>query len=119
MGAISLLATKYLVTAALVVLISEVAKHFSKLGALIAALPTVTILVLVWLYIEGQPHQRLAEHVWYTFWYVLPTLPMFLLFPALLHRFGFWSALGFCALITFACFGLLAFLGRSFGLELI
>lgn len=119
MGSFSFLATKYLITAALIVIISEVAKHFSKLGALIAALPTVTILVLIWLYVEDQSHQRIADHAWYTFWYVLPTLPMFLLFPELLQRFGFWGALGLCAVLTVICFGILAFLGKSFGLELI
>lgn len=47
MGPLSLLVTKYLLTAALVVVISEVAKHLPRLGALISALPTVTILVSI------------------------------------------------------------------------
>ena len=119
MGSFSYLAAKYLVTAAIIVLVSEVAKHLSKVGALIAALPTVTILVLIWLYLEGQPQQRLADHAWYTFWYVIPTLPMFLFFPAMLNRFGFWLALGGSALITLVCFGLLAMLVRNIGVELV
>jgi hypothetical protein len=119
MGSVSFIVTKYLITAALVVLISEVAKHLPRLGALIAALPTVTILVLIWLYLENQPQKRISDHAWYTFWYVLPTLPMFLVFPFLLARFGFWSALGFSALITFLCFGLLAFAARGIGIELL
>lgn len=119
MGPISFLATKYLVTAALVVIISEVAKHLPRAGALIAALPTVTILVLIWMYLEGQPQQRLSDHAFYTFWYVLPTLPMFLLFPALLSRFGFWTTLGLSALLTVVCFGLLALAARGFGVELL
>lgn len=49
------LITKYLITAAIVVLISEAAKRSDKLGSLIAALPLVTVLTLVWLYIEQQP----------------------------------------------------------------
>ena len=60
---------------------------------MIAALPFVTILTLIWLHIEQQPQEKIASHAWYTFWYVLPTLPMFLAFPALLSRFGFWLAL--------------------------
>lgn len=75
---------KYLTTAAIVVLVSEVAKRSDKMGALVAALPTVTILALVWMYIEGQESSKLSNHAFYTFWYVLPTLPMFLLFPYLL-----------------------------------
>ena len=70
--------TKYFITAALVVLVSELAKRSDKLGGLVAALPLVTILTLIWLYVEKQPASKITQHAWYTFWYVLPTLPMFL-----------------------------------------
>ncbi|MEQ3763385.1 MAG: DUF3147 family protein, partial [Alcanivorax sp.] len=95
---------KYAVTAGLIVLISEVAKRSDKLGALIAALPMVTILAMIWLYVEKQPDAKIANHAWYTFWYVVPTLPMFLIFPTLLPRIGFWPTLGASALITVICF---------------
>jgi len=111
--------TKYLITAAVVVAVSEVAKRSDKLGAFIAALPLVTVLALVWLYVERQPQEKLANHAWYTFWYVLPTLPMFLAFPAMLARWGFWPALGASALITIVCFALTAALLRRFGIELV
>jgi len=111
--------TKYLITAAVVVAVSEVAKRSDKLGAFIAALPLVTVLALIWLYVERQPQEKLANHAWYTFWYVLPTLPMFLAFPAMLARWGFWPALGASALITMVCFALTAVLLRRFGIELV
>jgi hypothetical protein len=113
------LITKYLITAAVVVIVSEAAKRSDKLGGLIAALPLVTVLTLIWLHVEGQPSSRLANHAWYTFWYVLPTLPMFLAFPALLDRFGFWPTLLACMAVTIVCFGLLALVGRRYGLELL
>lgn len=114
----SWIVTKYLVTAAVVVFVSECAKRSDKLGALIAALPLVTVLTLIWLYVEKQPEAKLANHASYTFWYVIPTLPMFLVFPILLPRMGFWVTLGICILITFACFGLWALIARYFGVEL-
>jgi hypothetical protein len=110
--------TKYLTTAALVVLISELAKRSDRLGGLIAALPMVTVLTLVWLYVERQPPEKLANHAWYTFWYVLPTLPMFLAFPTLLSRLGFWLTLLASAVLTIVCFVGLASLLRRFGIEL-
>ena len=75
---------KYAITAGMVVLISEIAKRSDKLGGLIAALPLVTVLTLIWLFIENQSSEKIANHAWYTFWYVVPTLPMFLAFPWLL-----------------------------------
>ena len=75
------IATKYLLTAGIVVFVSEVAKRSDKLGGFVAALPIMTLLTLVWLFIENQPEDKIANHASYTFWYVIPTLPMFLLFP--------------------------------------
>lgn len=112
------LITKYLVTAGVVVLVSEFAKRSDKLGALIAALPMVTVLTLIWLHVEKQPTAKVANHAWYTFWYVVPTLPMFLAFPWLLDRFGFWPALGACVVVTVVCFALFAACVRRFGIVL-
>jgi hypothetical protein len=57
---------------------------------LVAALPLVTVVTLVWLYLENQSMEKISNHAWYTFWYVLPTLPMFIAFPLLLPKLGFW-----------------------------
>lgn len=111
--------TKYFLTAAVVVLVSELAKRSDKLGGFVAALPLVTFLALIWLYVENQPQEKISNHAWYTFWYVVPTLPMFLLFPWLLPRLGFWFSLLACAIITVICFGLFALLVRQFGIELL
>ena len=113
------LVTKYLITAAVVVLVSEVAKRSDRLGGLLAALPLVTVLALIWLYVERQPQTKIANHAWYTFWYVVPTLPMFLAFPMLLPRLGFWPTLLACVVITLVCFWLFALLVRRFGIELL
>ena len=111
--------SKYLISAAIVVFVSEAAKRSDKLGGFIAALPLITFMALIWLHIEKQPEQKIANHAWYTFWYVLPTLPMFLIFPALLPHFGFWPSLLACAFITVCSFAVLAFVVRRFGIELL
>ncbi|MDB5988337.1 MAG: hypothetical protein JWR16_3390 [Nevskia sp.] len=113
------LIAKYLLTAAVVVAVSEAAKRSDKLGGLIAALPLVTFLALIWLHVEKQSQTKIANHAWYTFWYVLPTLPMFLAFPVLLPRLGFWLTMLACAALTIVCFGLFALLVRQFGIELL
>lgn len=115
----SFIITKYLITAAVVVAVSEFAKRSDKVGALVASLPLVTFLTLIWLHIEGQSTEKIANHAWYTFWYVVPTLPMFLLFPPLLRRLGFWPTLAACTLITIACFAAFAWAIRRFGIELL
>jgi hypothetical protein len=113
------LITKYLLTALIVVGVSEAAKRSDKLGAFVAALPLVTFLALVWLYVEKQPEAKIANHAWYTFWYVVPTLPMFLAFPWLLARIGFWPTLVASAVITVVCFGVFAWAVKPFGIDLL
>ncbi len=112
------LITKYAITALMVVLISEAAKRSDKLGGLIAALPLVTVLTLIWLYVEQQPSEKIANHAWYTFWYVLPTLPMFLVFPFLLPRIGFWWTMAASVVITLVCFVAAALVLKRFGIVL-
>jgi uncharacterized membrane protein (GlpM family) len=112
------LIVKYLLTAGVVVLVSEMAKRSDKLGGLIAALPIITFLALIWLYLEHQPTEKIANHAWYTFWYVVPTLPMFLAFPLLLERIGFWLALLASVAITVVFFILFSIIMRQFGIEL-
>lgn len=113
------LITKYLVTAGVIVLVSEMAKRSDKLGGLLGALPLVTIMALIWLHVGRQSEEKIANHAWYTFWYVLPTLPMFLVFPALLQRIGFWPTLAACIVLTLVLFGLFAIFMRRFGVNLL
>lgn len=111
--------TKYLLTAGMVVFISEVAKRSDKLGGFIAALPLMTLLTLTWLYIENQPEEKIANHAYYTFWYVIPTLPMFLLFPYLLSKVGFWITISASIALTVVCFGVFSLIMRFFGINLV
>ena len=110
---------KYIVTAAVVVAVSEFAKASDKLGSLIASLPLVTVLTLIWLFVERQPTSKIANHAYYTFWYVLPTLPMFLLFPYLLPKFGFWPTLASCIIFTLVVFYIYAIVLKQFNINLL
>ncbi|MEQ1598066.1 MAG: DUF3147 family protein [Methylotenera sp.] len=110
---------KYFITAAVVVVVSEFAKANDKLGGLIAALPLVTVLALIWLYVEDQPVSKIANHAYYTFWYVIPTLPMFLLFPYLLPKLGFWPTLLSCIAFTLVIFYVYAHVLKNFGINLL
>ncbi len=110
---------KYLVTAGVIVIVSELAKRSDKLGAIVASLPLITVLTLIWLYIEKQPIGKISNHAYYTLWYILPTLPMFILFPYLIQRMSFWMSLSLSLLLTVVVFALYVFVLRKFGIDLI
>jgi hypothetical protein len=73
---------------------------------------------MLWLYVEGQPTEKIANHARYTFWYVLTTLPLFLVFPVLINRFGFKTALSAGSFLSIVSFLFLANILRQFNVHL-
>ena len=112
------LIVRALVAGAMIVAISEVGKRLPALGALIASLPLVSVLGMMLLWHARPDAENMAVHAEATFWYVLPSLPMFLLIPFLLrHGAGFWlSLLAGCAL-TVVLYLAMIHLGPRLGLK--
>lgn len=99
-------AIKIAISALIIVLVGEASKRSSTLAALLLALPIVSVISCVWLYAETSDKVKIADLSYETFWFVLPTLPMFLLLSYLLRRdFNFYLALAICAVLTAVLFG--------------
>lgn len=94
-----------LLSGALVVGIGELAKRNNYTAAIVHSLPLISLFALIWLFSETRDTALVARHMAGTFWFVLPTLPMFLVVPWLLRRgLAFWPALGAGALLTVALY---------------
>ena len=112
-------ALKVLLTAVLVVAISEVAKRSSAIGGLIASLPLTSLLAFIWLYGETGDTSKVANLSTSIFWYVLPSLVLFVALPLLLARgVGFWSSLFIASAATFVAYLLMTGLLARFGITL-
>lgn len=112
------LAARALLSGVLIVAIAEIGKRLPTLGALVASLPLVSVLGMILLWHARPDPENMAIHAGATFWYVLPSLPMFLLIPALLrHGTGFWPALGLGCLLTVALYLAMIHLGPRLGLQ--
>lgn len=110
---------KALISGLIIALVSEVAKRSPGIGALIASLPLVSILGMIWLWRDTADAPRLAAHAEATFWFVLPSLPMFLLVPALLRKgVAFWPALAAGCALTIGLYLTMIWVGPRFGLKL-
>ena len=110
---------KAAVSGVIVALVSEVSRRYAGLGGLLASLPLVSVLGMLWLWRDTGDAERLASHAGATFWFVLPSLPMFLLIPALLKRgLGFYPALLLGCILTMALYGLMVWIGPRMGLKL-
>lgn len=78
----------------IIAIAAEVARRYAGWGALVASLPLVSILGIMWLWRDTKDVDRIADHAQATFWFVLPSLPMFLIVPMMLKRgMGFWPSL--------------------------
>jgi len=103
----------------LVSVISETAKRSPAFGALIASLPLVSVLGMIWLWRETGDSARIAAHAEATFWYVLPSLPMFLVLPALLRAgVHFYLALALSCLLTVVLYVAMVWVLKRFGITL-
>jgi hypothetical protein len=98
--------------------VSEVARRSPGLGGLIASLPLVSIMAMIWLWQDAADTERVAAQSEATFWFVLPSLPMFLVVPAMLrHGLGFWSALAHSCLLTMGLYSLMIWALAWFGVH--
>ena len=113
------LALKAGLSGIIIAAVSEIARRSPTLGGLILSLPLVSILAFLWLWRETGDGARIAALSQSTFWYVLPTLPMFLAIPAMLRNgVGFWPALAAGCGLTLVLYLLTVWLLAKFGIVL-
>ena len=110
---------KIVITALVIVTITEVAKLNDRIGGLIAALPITTFIILFWLYYEDNSVEKISNHVSYTLLYVLPTLPMFLVFPYIINKFGFYWSIFISVLITAFFVIIVHYLSKKYGYKIL
>lgn len=113
------LVVKALLSGIIIALVSEIAKRSPGFAALVASLPLVSVLGMIWLWRDTSDPARMAAHSSATFWYVLPSLPMFLLIPVLLRRgVAFYPALAAGCALTVALYLAMVWAAPKVGLTL-
>ncbi|HET9715030.1 MAG TPA: DUF3147 family protein [Pseudolabrys sp.] len=99
--------------------VSEIAKRSPAFGALVASLPLISIMAVIWLWRDTGDNERIASHMVATFWYVIPSLPMFMLMPAMLRAsIGFWPSLVASCALTVILYVATAWILARFGINL-
>lgn len=110
---------KLLLSATIIVLVTKIQLVSDRLSALLIALPLTSLVAMIWMHQAKQSPERLANHAEGTFWFVLPTLPMFLILPWMLrHGWGFWTALAANCALTIGFFWVTVILLRRLGIDL-
>ena len=110
---------KCVLSGIIIAAVSEIAKRSPTLGALIVSLPLVSLLGILWLWRDTGDIERIASHAESTFWYVLPSLPMFLALPAMLRAgVGFWPSMAASCILTMALYFITAWILSRFSINL-
>lgn len=103
----------------LVALISTVARRYPGWGGLIASLPIVSVLAMIWLYGETRDLERVAAQANGTFWFLLPSIPMFLIIPWMLRSgVGFWLTMAAACAATIVLYWLMTLVAPRLGITL-
>lgn len=112
-------AAKAALAGVIVALVATIAQRQPSFGALVASLPLISILGMIFLWLARPDAENMALHAEATFWYVLPSLPMFLVIPAMLRNgIGFFLSLAAGSALTISLYLIMAFVGRRIGLPL-
>ena len=113
------LAIKAGLSGIIIAIVSEVARRSPSLGALLLSLPLISVLAFIWLWHDTGDAERIAAVAQSTFWYVLPTLPMFLVMPAMLRGgVSFWASLAACCALTVVLYLVTVWVLGKFGIAL-
>jgi F0F1-type ATP synthase assembly protein I len=110
---------KIFISALIIFLVSEVSKRLPLMGSLIASLPLISVLGMIWIFQETKDIQKIITHAEGTFWYVLPSLPMFLVMPWLMKKgFSFYVSLGCGIILTFLLYLIMTKILSKLGMNL-
>jgi len=110
---------KLALTALVILVVSEISKRLPLLGSLIASLPLISVLGMIWIFQETKDSQKIITHAEGTFWYVLPSLPMFLVMPWMMKKgISFYLSLGAGILLTVILYVIMTKLLSRFGLSI-
>ena len=111
--------TKIVITTLLIVVISEIAKRSSFFGALLASIPLVSVLAMLWLYIDTKDVMKVSAFSTSVFWLVLPSLALFVTLPILLKQgVNFYLSISISVGFTVLCYWLMVTILNHYGVEL-
>jgi len=110
---------KVALTTVLIVAIAEIAKRSSFVGALLASVPLISVLAMVWLYIDTKDVMKVSALAMSIFWLVLPSLALFVTLPLLLKQgVNFYLSISIAIVVTIGCYGLMVTALTHFGVKL-
>jgi hypothetical protein len=103
----------------IVAAVSEVARRYPGWGGLLASLPLTSLLAMIWLWRDAHDAEKVAVLAGSVFWFIIPSLPLFLAVPAMLRSgLGFWLTMAIAVAATLALYALMFWAAPKVGIKL-
>ena len=110
---------KLLLSSGIIVIVSEIAKKNTFIGGLIVSIPLVSVMAMVWLYIDTKDIENINALSKSILWMVVPSLALFISLPVLLKSgVNFYISMGISILVTMGCYWLMIAALAKFGIKL-
>ncbi|MFH1701260.1 MAG: DUF3147 family protein [Candidatus Zixiibacteriota bacterium] len=110
---------KIVLTTASIIAISEIARRSSFFGALLASIPLISVLAMLWLYIDTKDVAKVSALSMSVFWLVIPSLTLFLVLPLLLKQgWNFYLSITISIGLTVVSYWLMITILNHFGVKL-
>jgi hypothetical protein len=110
---------KAAISGVIVALVSEIARRYPGWGGLVASLPLTSLLAMIWSWRDSGDSLKVAELASSTFWFILPSLPLFIVLPMLLRSgLGFWAAMAIVIAGTLALYALMFWAAPRLGMKI-
>ena len=110
---------KIALTTVLIVAVSEIAKRSSLIAAILASIPLISVLAMIWLYLDTSDVKKVSDLASSIFWLVLPSLALFVSLPLLLKQgLNFYLSLGISVAVTVFCYWMMVTVLNHYGVKL-
>ena len=110
---------KIIITTLLIVAISEISKRSTLVGAILASVPLVSVLAMIWLYVDTKDISKVSTLSMSVFWLVLPSLVLFVTLPLLLKQnIDFYISISISVFVTILSYWLMISVLNHFGIKL-
>lgn len=110
---------KVLISAIIIVAVSEISRFNATLGGLIKSLPLISLLAIIWLYVDTKDVIKVADLSMSTIFFVIPTFPFFIALPIMLKNgLGFYFSMALSIAIMLLSYILMVMILKNFGYKI-
>ena len=111
--------TKTILTATIIIIVSEIAKRSSLLAAIIISIPLTSLMTFIWVYWESKDTEKIIDLSNNTMIMIIPSFAFFIILPIMLKfKFNFSISIIISILSTSIAYYIFIYLLKKYGITI-